>query len=194
MENKPVPVLPQALPCPLGLESRQEPVKARNAVPGHGDKSMRVFFRLCLVRAPSMASLCLLRAPCKAFPLFHHRLAAGCFGQVMGREVADTSLLTHCQGNFCSHWVTAFSVRLPDAGQQRAEDPVGRCQRGQLPPKKGQAMPSPGNHMGVWGLAYLSPLPFLGRQLAPSRTLCIGLLSPAGCSGDLHRPPGPSPG
>lgn len=77
MESKPVPAIPQALPCPLGQGSRQEPAKAKSAVPGHGDKSMWVFFRLCLVRAPSMAFLCLVRVPSKAFPLFHHRLAAG---------------------------------------------------------------------------------------------------------------------
>lgn len=120
--------------------------------------------------------------------------------QVMGGEVADTSLLARCQGNFCGRRVTAFSMDLPDAGQHGAKHPHGKVPGrggvgGQLPPKKGQGMPSPGGHFGVCGPECLSPLPFWGRRLGPQPHASHGAFERSRVlRGSAESPPRPSPG
>lgn len=102
--------------------------------------------------------------------------------------MAGTSLLTHSQGNFRSHWVTAFAIDLPDTGQHRAKHLLGKVTEW---PKKGRGRASPGDHIGV----HISALcPFWGGSWPPSSTLCVGLLSPTGRSAGLHGPPGTLPG
>lgn len=92
----------------------------------------------------------------------------------MGGEVANTSLLTHCQGSFCRCWVRMSSIDLPETPQMKVPEGSTAFQEGPRHAKP---------RFRTSGLVFLSPLP-LQRQLAPSRTLCTGLLSPAGLCTD----------
>lgn len=138
--------------------------------------------------------VCLVRAASKPFSLTADS-ESGLIWQTMGGEVANTSLLTRCQGSFCSCWVTVSSIDLPDTGQYRVKHPHGKVPEGSAASQEGPRH-APLSDIGSWGLGRLSPPP-LERQLAPSSMFCMGLLSPARCSpGSAQTPgePGKEPG
>lgn len=93
--------------------------------------------------------------------------------QVMGGEVADTSLLARCQGNFCGRRVTAFSMDLPDAGQHGAKHPHGKV------PGRG----------GGGGAAASQEGPGHAEPRWPLRGLRAGVPQPPALLGEAAGPP-----